>query len=181
MTDQEMWEGAVSTIREEYACLSNKEKNEVVAVADLIRRTKDEIYLLTEKKGASDICGKCGGACCATGKYHFTVVDLLVFLACDVELFSPSFDRGFCPYLRGGACLMSPSFRPLTCIVFHCEPLECLLSHAELEHMYFLERRLREQYAHLEAFFGTRLTQGLLLNYAACVDGRQAGMLVKKC
>jgi hypothetical protein len=175
-----MWNNAVALVRREYEALSDNEKAEVGSVAGLIRIKKGEIFSLTENRGSSEICANCRGACCAKGKYHFTVVDLLVFLAGDVELFTPSFDGDLCPYMGNGRCLMTPSFRPLTCITFHCESLEDLLSTAELERVSSLESGLRNQYAHLEAFFGTRFTQGLLLNYAGYLHGRGAGILVRK-
>jgi hypothetical protein len=54
-----------------------------------------------------------------------------------------------------------------------------LLSSAELDRMYSLERELRNHYLQLETLFNTRLTQGLLLNYAGYYDGRNAGILSK--
>jgi hypothetical protein len=180
LTDQEMWDNAVAVVRGEYAALAGEEKAGVESVAGLIRLKKEEIFSLAENKDASKFCESCRGACCAKGKYHFTVVDLLVYFAGDADLFSPSFCGDLCPYLGSGRCLMSPSFRPLTCITFHCEPLEMLLSPAELERMYSLERELRNHYAQLETFFGTRLTQGLLLNYEVYRDGRSTGILANK-
>lgn len=181
LTDQEMWDNAVAVVRREYTALSVGLKAEVGAMADLIRHKKEEIFSLTENKGAPEFCGNCGGACCARGKYHFTVVDLLVFFSGNVTLFTPSFHGGLCPYMGNGKCLMPPSFRPLTCIVFHCEPLENLLSSVELERMYALERGLRDHYAHLESLFGTRFTQGLLLNYSGYLHGRRRGILTINC
>jgi hypothetical protein len=175
-----MWDSAVAVVRGEYAALSGEEKAGVGSVADFIRLKKEEIFSLTENKGASEFCENCRGACCANGKYHFTVVDLLVFFSGNAELFSPFFSGNLCPYLGNGKCLMSPSFRPLTCITFHCEPLEMLLSPAELERMYSLELELRNYYSQLETFFGTRLTQGLLLNYEVYREGRSTGILAKK-
>jgi hypothetical protein len=172
-----MWDNAVAVVRREYAALSAEVKAEVGSVFALIRCKKEELFSITGARGASEICGTCGGACCVKGKYHFTVIDLLVFLSADVELFAPSFHGEQCPYLSGGKCLMSPSFRPLTCIAFHCDPLEDLLSAVEIERLYSLERELRDHYAHLEDFFGIRLSQGLLLNYSGFLQGRRSGLL----
>lgn len=72
---------------------------------------------------------------------------------------------------------MSPQLRPLTCIAFHCEPLETMMSCDEIGRVYSLERELREYYGRLEGFFGTRLSQGLILNYAGYLRGRSAGVL----
>lgn len=172
-----MWDQAVALVREEYAALSVEAKSEVRLVCAVIRSKKEELYSIAESSGASGLCALCGGACCCKGKYHFTVVDLLAYLSEDFTLFSPDFHGGQCPYLREGRCLMSPQLRPLTCIAFHCEPLETMMSCDEVGRVYSLERELREYYGRLEVFFGTRLSQGLILNYAGYLRGRSAGVL----
>ncbi len=179
MTDQEIWDNAVSVVRREYTVLPGDMKARVAAAAARIRSIKEDMFSLMVEKGAPEFCGICGGACCVRGKHHFTVVDLLVFLSGNVPLFMPSFRGDLCPYMGNGKCLMSPPFRPLTCISFHCETLENLLSSVELERMYSLELELRERYAHLEILFGTRFSQGLLLSYEGCLQGRSRGILWK--
>ncbi len=177
LTDQEIWDQAVALVREEYAALSVEAKSEVQLVCAIIRGKKEELYSIAESSGAPGLCAVCGGACCSKGKYHFTVVDLLAYLSEDFTLFSPDFHGGQCPYLHEGRCLMSPQFRPLTCIIFHCEPLERMMSCDDFGRMYSLERELREYYRRLEGFFGNRFSQGLILNYTGYLRGRSAGVL----
>jgi len=177
MTDQEMWNNAVAVVRAEYGGLPEPVRAKVYSLSASIQRLKAEIASIPEKKGASGACFSCGGRCCEKGKYHFSAIDLLVFLDTGRELFDPSFGEDSCPYMGTGGCLMEPPYRPFTCITFHCERLEGLLSPAEVERLYELERSLRRHYGHIEELFGRRMTQGLLLSYGRYVEGKSSGIL----
>jgi len=177
MTDQEMWNNAVAVVRAEYGGLPEPVRAKVYSLSASIQRLKAEIASIPEKKGASGACFSCGGRCCERGKYHFSAIDLLVYLATDRELFDPCFDQASCPYLGAEGCHMAPAYRPYTCITFHCDRLEGLLSPAEVERLYELERSLRSRYAMIEELFDRRMTQGLLLSYGRCVEGKCSGIL----
>jgi len=180
MTDQEMWDNAVAVARAEYGGLPEPVRLKVHSLSASIQRVKMEIASIPEMKGAAGACFSCGGKCCETGKYHFAVIDLLVYLATDGELFDPSFGQASCPYLGVEGCLMAPAYRPFTCITFHCDRLEGLLSPAEVERLYGLERSLRSHYAMIEELFDSRMAQGLLLSYGRCVEGKSSGILAGK-
>jgi hypothetical protein len=177
MTDQEMWYNAVAVARSEFEGLPAPVRANVRSIVERLQREKEEISSIPEKKGASGACSICGGRCCDRGKYHFSAIDLLVFLVTERELFDPSFGEASCPYMGTGGCLMEPSYRPFTCITFHCESLEGLLSPAEVERLYELERSLRSHCRKIEDIFGTRMTQGLLLSYGRYVEGKSSSIL----
>lgn len=175
-----MWNDAVAVVRSEFAAFPGQVLTELHVLAESIRREKNLISFLTSSKGSNEHCACCGGKCCETGKFHFTVIDLLVHLATGKELFRPVFQGSFCPYLGSEGCLMDPSYRPYICVTFLCERLEKLLSPEELEQVYNSELRLRNLYRRLEEYFGNRFMQGLLLNYQRYSRGEHLGIITAK-
>ena len=177
LTDQEMWDRAVALARVEYETLSESVKDQVQTIGTAIRQQKLEMYSLAGGSAVVATCADCGGLCCEKGKYHFSVIDLLMYLSTGKELFTPSFRETPCPFLGEEGCLMAPAYRPFTCITFHCERLELLLSSTDLERICLLERGLRDLCRQMEELFGTRLMQGLLLRYARYRDGGDGAIL----
>jgi hypothetical protein len=177
LTDQELWERAVSIARVEYEALPEPLKGQVLGIGEAIRQIKLEMYALAGGAAIVETCTECGGLCCEKGKYHFSVIDLLMYLSTGKELFSPTFRETPCPFLGETGCLMSPAYRPFTCITFHCERLEELLSSADLERICHQERSLRVLYREMEKLFGIRLMQGLLLSGERYLHGQDAAIL----
>lgn len=177
LTDQQMWENAVHVVMAEYEALAGPVKARVARIGESIRQIKLEIFSLAEQSAAIETCATCAGLCCEKGKYHFSVIDLLVYLSTGRELFTPSFRETPCPFLGERGCLMDPAYRPFPCITFHCELLESPLSAVELERMYLLERSLRASCRQMEELFGNRLMQGLLLSYERFLAGADAAIL----
>ncbi|RQW89700.1 MAG: hypothetical protein EHM79_02780 [Geobacter sp.] len=178
MTDQELWQRAVSIARVEYENLSDQVKAQVFGIGEAIRQNKLEMYSLAGGAAVVETCADCGGLCCEKGKYHFSAIDLLMYLSTGKELFTPSFRGTPCPFLGEEGCLMSPAYRPFTCITFHCERLEELIPSADLERMCHLERSLRVLCRQMEELFGNRLMQGLLLSCARYLHGDDTGALL---
>jgi hypothetical protein len=177
LTDQELWERAVSIARVEYETLSDPVKIQMRGIGESIRQKKQEMYDLAGGATVVKTCIDCGGLCCEKGKYHFSVIDLLMYLSTGKELFTPLFRETPCPFLGAEGCLMPPAYRPFTCITFHCERLEELLSFADLERMSNLERSLRALCRDLEELFGKRLMQGLLLSCERYLRGENTAIL----
>ncbi len=180
MTDQEQWDGAVEAAEREYAALSREQKAAILTLVEAIQEDKRAIADLAAVAGAPALCASCGGRCCEKGRYHFTLVDLLVFLATDTVLFRPDFSGGRCPFLIQGACLMAPAFRPLICVTFHCDMVEERLDPVDLRRLYDLEASLRERYGHMDRLFSRRLGFGLLLGYARYLENQDAGLLRRR-
>jgi len=172
-----MWEDAVRLAMAEYEVLSESVKDRVRRLGETIRQVKREIFSLANKSVIDKTCADCGGLCCETGKYHFSVVDLLMYLSTGMELFRPLFRETPCPYLGDAGCLMAPAYRPFTCITFHCERIESQLSSADLERIGALERGLRDSCRELDGLFGQRMMQGLLLRYTRLLQGEVAEII----
>jgi hypothetical protein len=172
-----MWENAVRIVRVEYEALSAPVKGRVSKIGESIRQNKLDIFSLAEKSAGIETCVECAGLCCEKGKYHFSVIDLLIYLSTGRELFTPTFRETPCPFLGEAGCVMDPAYRPFPCITFHCERLELPLSSAELDRMYLLERNLRASCRQMEELFGVRLMQGLLLSYERSLSGAGAAIL----
>jgi hypothetical protein len=177
LTDQELWERAVSLARVEYEALSGPVKDQVLEIGEAIRQKKLAMYSLAGGAAVDETCADCGGLCCEKGKYHFSAIDLLMYLSTGKELFTPLFRETPCPFLGLEGCLMDPAYRPFTCIIFHCERLEGLLSSTDLERMCHLEGSLRLLCRQLEELFGNRLMQGLLLSCERYLHGEDAAIL----
>ncbi|HEY6839183.1 MAG TPA: hypothetical protein VI389_10605 [Geobacteraceae bacterium] len=177
LTDRELWERGVAVVSKEYAALAPDRRDALLATIRAIKAAKEELHRLADKVDCGGLCATCGGACCATGKYHFTVVDLLVLLACGEDLFSPRFEGGRCPYLADSRCLMAPPFRPFNCITFICDMVESRLQPEDRELCLRHEKELRSGYAEVETLFAGRFMHGLLINSERYVKGVRAGIL----
>lgn len=164
MTDQEKWETAINAIALEYQDIPAVVRLRVDALLEKLVSAKLLVHAYADHLQAADICASCGGQCCLTGKYHFTVVELLVYLHEGKPLFAPRFDSGLCPYLGDTGCLMGPSHRPYNCITFNCELVDGLLEPHERERFVSAELELRSCYEEIEKLFGNRFLQGLLIN-----------------
>jgi hypothetical protein len=165
LTDQEKWADAVMVVRREYGELSEEARAALAGMAAALRLEKREFHSLTAGMGSERLCADCMGACCRSGKYHFSVVDLLVFLSGGEEIVKPSFQVGCCPYMGKDGCQMEPSFRPFPCITFHCEELLSLLAPEAAERLPVLEKGLRTRYGQIEKYFDKPLMKSMLIAY----------------
>jgi hypothetical protein len=167
-----MWGKAVEAVAREYAALPCTLRTWIGERAAVIRERKIALSRLSQGVGGEGICAACRGECCARGRHHFTVIDLLVHLAAGRPLFSPDFAGDRCPWLGPAGCLMNPEYRPFNCVTFNCERVEGLLDPAVHDRFYRIEAELRAVYGEVEELFGNRFMQGLLLNYErAAADG----------
>lgn len=164
MTDRETWDQAVAVVAKGFEGLSPSRRAAAAKAVAATKACKNELHTIVAGVSAAEICASCGGECCRTGKYHFTVVDLLAYLADGKQLFTPRFGRQVCPYLGEEGCQMEPAYRPYNCVTFNCEQVEALLEPEALERLVCLERQLRGHYGTVEDLFGARLMGGLLMN-----------------
>jgi hypothetical protein len=179
VTDRETWNLAVAIVTAEFAALPAARQALVVELAGVVKGVKEALHAVVEVVCAGEICALCGGACCMSGKYHVTVVDLLVCLAEGRQLFVPGFDQGRCPFLGARGCMMEPPYRPFNCVTFNCEQVECLVKPSEKERSVLLERDLRALYGRFEEEFGNRFMGGLLMNCERDVFQGQGTILGK--
>ena len=173
MTDREKWDRGVAALREEYAALSSLLRTQLKERIAAVKSCKKSLHSFAEAVGAGKICAECRGECCARGKNHVTVVELLAYFDDDRQLFTPSFERDLCPYMGENGCLMEPEYRPYNCITFICERVEDLLGPLEKERFYAVERDLQARYKDLEESLGIRFRHGVLTIFER-QQGRQA-------
>jgi hypothetical protein len=163
--DREMWNLAVFAVTEAFSRVARHRRDLVDVIAQRVKACKQEMHAVVEAVAAAGICASCGGECCRTGKYHFTVADLLVYLVDDRALFTPRFDQDACPYLGDRGCLMAPGYRPFNCITFTCERLERLVGPQEKDRCVRLEQELRDHYRRIEELFDPCFRGGLLMSW----------------
>ena len=164
MTDRAKWDLAVAAVAEEFSLLPAVRTSLVAEMAGEVKACKAEMHAVIARPGAGSVCAACGGECCRTGKYHFTVVDLLVYLSEGKALFLPRFEQALCPFLGDNGCLMTPPYRPFTCVTFNCDRVEALLGLSEKARLTCLEQEIRRCYGRFEELFRNRFMGGLLNN-----------------
>lgn len=157
------WREAVSVVTEAFQLLSEDARQRLADLARGMVAHKEAMQRLVADVDAAAHCATCGGACCRKGKYHFSAVDLLVYLATDRPLFVPRFHNGLCPFLGEPECLIPAGCRPFNCITFNCELIEDQLTPDEVTRFYQMERELTARYAEIRSLFPARSMDGPLL------------------
>ena len=163
MSFEKQWHEGVLRVTVAFSKLSQPDLGRLKAYGSLMLEQKRAMQALVAQVDAGSHCAGCGGACCMSGKYHFTAVDLLVYLATGERLFAPLFDNGLCPNLGEAGCLMAPGYRPFNCITFNCDLIEDLLPVDEVSRFYRLEKELRVTYAGIRSLFPDNSMDGALL------------------
>lgn len=165
MTDREIWNEAVAAVRARYVHLPARQNDLVSELIRSVKKCKGDLCRASAGIGSAEICLACRGECCRTGKYHFTGIDLLAYLADAQDLFDPLFGQQACPYLGAGGCMMSPENRPFNCVIFNCDRVEAFFGHTERVRTAELERELRVLYQRFGECFGPDVTKGLLMAF----------------
>ncbi len=123
-----VWAEHVAEIAEAIRSLPVTVRNDLAPLLREARRLKTELQQVPDGVSAGDICARCGGECCRTGRYHVTVTDILAYLDDGLDPPVPPFTTGFCPYLSVAGCIFPPAYRPFNCITFNCDRIEGLLA-----------------------------------------------------
>jgi hypothetical protein len=174
----QVWDEAVATVRDEFAALPDRLLEQARVLSGNIKKQKAVLHDLTRSVNGEAACEICRGECCQSGKYHFTVPDLLAYLFEDKQLFVPDFANGHCPFLGKSGCFMEAEYRPFNCITFNCECIERLFRQSEVHKFYELENGLRTQYALMEKIFDNTFAYGLLANFER--NGIGGGILFRR-
>jgi hypothetical protein len=167
MTDSETWHLAVTAVSVEFSRLPPEKKDSLCRLAEEAWHCKTALHAIVAAADCGSICADCGGECCRTGKYHFTVVDLIVYLSRGEDLFEPGFNRPHCPYLGPEGCFMAPGNRPYTCVTFNCDRVMAFLDSAGEERLNGPERELRDIYGRFGILLGRRVMNGLVMDFEA--------------
>ena len=165
MNDQADWEQAVAGAVSWYSSLPEQTAAQLNNLIDTIRQLKQNLVELTTRAGSAQICCSCGGECCRFGKYHVSVLDILAYLKNGVPLVIPDFSaHPACPYSNETGCTMPAGYRPMTCVVFNCQPVEDRLSPDELASMRRFEEKLRAAIADASRITRSALGRAALLS-----------------
>ncbi|BCS52284.1 hypothetical protein [Geobacter sp. SVR] len=176
MDDQQTWQRALRAIDDWHRGLSEECRTQLGELIGRIMLLKEESLRLGLAAGSAEICRTCGGSCCRYGKYHVTILDLLAFRLNSIDPIANFDNFPFCPYGGDEGCLMPPRFRPLTCVIFNCDPIEERMGDDACRSAATLEGELREQIARAERLTGRRLGRPVLLDYGAA---ETAGQIVE--
>ncbi|MBT1072076.1 hypothetical protein [Pelotalea chapellei] len=166
MDDRQSWHKAQVSAWECYERLSADRREQLDCLMGRIMLLKEQLLNLALTAGSRLICRDCGGKCCLYGKYHVTVLDLIINRKHSAEPLAPDFSTyPFCPYGSADGCCFTPRLRPLTCVIFNCELLEDRLDEHARHQAAMCERELREACAEAEMIAESRLTRSALLSY----------------
>lgn len=164
MNDLQAWHKAQALSWECYEKLSTDRRELFDRLVDRIMHLKESLLGLALAEDSRQICGECGGKCCLYGKYHVSMLDLIVCRLHSSEFFIPEFmTHPFCPYCGESGCSFAPRFKPSTCIVFNCELIEERLDEDARRQAGQWERELREAVANAEMIAERRLSRPALL------------------
>lgn len=173
----ETWRLSVSATTSEYADLPIEMRGRVEELLRQVMACKGELTTIFDLLDGADICRLCRGECCKAGSFHFTVIDLLAYLATGRELFTPRFAVGSCPFLGDTGCMMEPEYRPYNCVTFVCDRIDICMDSNSRNRFAHLTDRLLGLNREIEALFGIRFMYGLLSNGERFLDGRSTGIL----
>ena len=165
MNDQTAWEQAVAGAKLSYTSLSPATAAELDGLIDDIMLLKQNLVELAMSAGSGEICRTCGGECCRYGKYHVSILDIMVYEKCAAEVVIPDFSTNpACPYSDVSGCTMASCYRPMTCVVFNCQLVEDQLTSAGRETLRGYEQELRSTITRAGHITGMRLDRALLLS-----------------
>jgi hypothetical protein len=165
VNDQERWERACAAATTTYDALPPGDRAKLDALIDEIMQIKGTLVEVVTTAGSSTVCRDCGGQCCLLGRYHVSILDLLAYRKTGAEPVAPVFSGApACPYSDSSGCLMPPVYRPVTCVIFNCQPIEDLLPAADRERLQRCENRLRAAVSEAGSICRLRLERPLLLS-----------------
>ena len=163
--DQQTWQQAVHKYSRIYKQMADADRAELDRLISRVMEIKEKMVGLSDAAGGAGICHSCGGECCLFGKYHFSIFDLLTYCSVNLEPVEAKFGNGKnCPYAGKSGCLMPPGFRPLTCVIFNCEPIETGMAITEQKIFYECEQELRAMISQASRIAGCNLERPLLLS-----------------
>ena len=165
MNDQAAWEQGLATAGSRYISLPPGIRTELDGLLEEIMQLKQNLVELVMSAGSEDICRTCGGACCRHGKYHVSVLDIMVYLKTGARQVIPDFSTNpACPYSDVSGCTMASCYRPMTCVVFNCQLVEDQITSAGRETLRGYEQELRSTITRAGHITGMRLDRALLLS-----------------
>lgn len=162
MTDQSLWQDCLRRLRAELPLLPAAEREWLDCNLLGIQARQRHLHTFFQRADGARHCAACGGACCAKGRHHLTLVNLLGYLAAGDEPPQPDFTAS-CPFLAPSGCRLDVPRRPFNCVTFNCEAVEDALDEAGLADFYRLEAELRQAYEAFDRRYAGSSLRGLLI------------------
>ena len=164
-SDRNLWRQGVSLLEEAWASLPDEERDWIRPRLEAIARLQEGMHTLFNQGHGDVHCARCRGACCARGKYHLTLPNLLGCLAAGAPLPAPDFTAP-CPMLAAQGCQLAVAMRPFNCVSFACETVEAEMGPAAVATFYAAEKMLRQLYRQFEERYAGAGARGFLLALA---------------
>ncbi|MDY0267878.1 hypothetical protein [Trichloromonas sp.] len=162
MTDPQRWQDCLTRIRDEFAALPIIERDWIRDNLRAIHAQQRRLHDFFEAADGGRHCATCAGACCARGRNHLTLVNLLGYLAADEEPPTPDFTVT-CPFLGPAGCRLDVSRRPFNCVTFLCDVVENALDEPSRKAFYQLEAEVRQIYEAFDRRYAGSSLRGLLI------------------
>lgn len=160
-SDLGRWREAVARIEAEWQSLDAGERAWATEQVEAIANLQQQMHRLTGGLRAEELCRKCAGECCAHGKFHPTLANIVACLAAGEPIPAPDFRDG-CPYLGDSGCQFPPGLRPFNCIIFICDAIDGGLSAGSRRQLRRMEKQLRDLYAAFDERYAGSNLRGLL-------------------
>lgn len=162
MTDQSLWQDCLRRLCAELPLLPAAEREWLDRNLQDIQTRQRQLHTFFQRADGARHCIACGGACCAKGRHHLTLVNLLGYLAAGDEPPQPDF-TATCPFLAPSGCRLDVPRRPFNCVTFNCEAVEDALDEAGRADFYRLEAELRQAYEAFDRRYAGSSLRGLLI------------------
>lgn len=156
------WRKIVSRVANEWASLPDADRSWVFGRLERIARLQRGLHGLFLDADGAQLCRLCQGACCGCGRNHFTLVNLLAYLAVGTVPPEPDYRLG-CPFLGARGCRLDEERRPFNCVTFFCETLEARLDRDRLQSFYAKEKALRALHQEFDRRFAGSSLRGILI------------------
>ena len=154
------WPALLQQLESELAMLDDSARQWLRSRLDSIAAIQLDLDSLFQVAGGLRTCAACAGTCCACGRHHVTLTNLLAYLLANEEPPAPDLN-GTCPYLGKSGCRLPVGRRPYNCITFFCEELEANLSDEGRQQLRLLDRQLRQEYQRLADRYPSASLRGL--------------------
>ncbi|MEZ4601535.1 MAG: hypothetical protein R2940_17240 [Syntrophotaleaceae bacterium] len=168
--NQRLWERSLAAVSQELETLDREDRKWIVDRINEIAVMQGQIDELFRLADGPKACRHCSGACCDSGKNHFTLANLLAFLVAGEPPPKPDFSLP-CPFLGATGCRIEPCRRPFNCITFACEPVLNFLGGKDRENYFALEKALHRLYRAFDRRFAGSSLCGLFIR-AEGLSGR---------
>ncbi len=158
----ERWDAMLRRARQDFNVLPRQELEWLRSKLQVIAKGQLAMDQLFREIGGDVACAVCVGACCGSGRHHFTLANLLAYLVDNQLPPRADFARS-CPFLGKNGCLLPVAKRPYACITFFCEHLDERLDQKQGALLRSLDQSLRAAYQAISDRYVGGSLQGLWL------------------